>query len=101
MKRIRTNVVRCFNVIKMNVCDTVPRCIRHFFITELVDGLSSALEKEDLVEFLQEKQEIREKRRLYRDQQQALEHALPKADEVLEKLLRMGQGPSKGEKHQF
>ena len=101
MKRIRTNVVRCFNVIKMNVCDTVPRCIRHFFITELVEGLSSALEKEDLVEFLQEKQEIREKRRLYRDQQQALEHALPKTDEVLEKLLRMGQGPSKGEKHQF
>ena len=66
MKRIRTNVVRCFNVIKMNVCDTVPRCIRHFFITELVDGLSSALEKEDLVEYLQEKQEIREKRKLYR-----------------------------------
>ena len=101
MKRIRTNVVRCFNVIKMNVCDTVPRCIRHFFITELVEGLSSALEKEDLVEFLQEKQEIREKRRLYRDQQQALEHALPETDEVLEKLLRMGQGQSKGKKHQF
>ena len=101
MKRIKTNVVRCFNVIKMNVCDTVPRCILHFFITELVEGLSSALEEEDLVEFLQEKQEIRDKRRLYRDQQQALEHALPKTDEVLEKLLRMGQGPSKGKKHQF
>ena len=101
MKRIRTNVVRCFNVIKMNVCDTVPRCIRHFFITELVDGLSSALEKEDLVEFLQEKQEIREKRELYRNQQQALEDALPETDEVLEKLLRMGQGPSKRKKFEF
>ncbi|XP_015749624.1 PREDICTED: uncharacterized protein LOC107329450, partial [Acropora digitifera] len=101
MKRIKTNVVRCFNVIKMNVCDTVPRCILHFFITELVEGLSSALEEEDLVEFLQEKQEIREKRRLYRDQQQALEHALPKTDEVLKKLLRMRQGPSKGKKLEF
>ena len=101
MKRIRANVVRCFNVIKMNVCETVPRCIRHFFITKLVDGLSSALEEEDLVEFLQEKQEIRDKRRLYRDQQQALEHALPKTDEVLKKLLRMRQGPSKGKKLEF
>ncbi|XP_015759216.1 PREDICTED: dynamin-related protein DNM1-like isoform X1 [Acropora digitifera] len=101
MKRIKTNVVRCFNVIKMNVCDTVPRCILHFFITELVEGLSSALEEEDLVEFLQEKQEIRDKRRLYRDQQQALEHALPKTDEVLKKLLRMRQGPSKGRKLEF
>ena len=93
MKRIRTNVVRCFNVVKMNFCDTVPRCIRHFFITKLVDGLTSALEKEDLVEFLQEKQEILEKRRLFRKELQALEHALPKTDEVLEKLLHMGQGP--------
>ncbi|XP_074625296.1 uncharacterized protein LOC141883649 [Acropora palmata] len=101
MKRMKTNVVRCFNVIKMNVCDTVPRCILHFFITELVEGLSSALEEEDLVEFLQEKQEIRDKRRLYRDQQQALEHALPKTDEVLKKLLRMRQGPSKGKKLEF
>ena len=101
MKRIRKNVVRCFNVVKMNVCDTVPRCIRHFFITELVDSLSSALEKEDLVEFLQEKQEIRDKRTLYRDQQEALEDALPKTDEVLEKLLSMVQGPSKRRKLQF
>ena len=98
MKRIKTNVVRCFNVIKMNVCDSVPRCILHFFVIELVDGLSSALDEEDLVEFLQEKQEIRDKRTLYRDQQQALELALPKTDEVLKKLLRMRQGPSKGKK---
>ena len=96
MKRIRANVVRCFNVVKMNVCDTVPRCIRHFFITELVDGLSSALEEEDLVGFLQEKEEIRQKRKSCRDQQQALEDALPKTDEVLEKLWHMRQGPSKG-----
>ena len=96
MKKIKMNVVRCFNVIKMNVCGTVPRCILHFFVTELVDGLSCALEKENLVEFLQEKQEILEKRRLSRKQLQALEDALPKTDEVLEKLLRMRQGPSKG-----
>ena len=101
MKRIKTNVVHCSNVIKMNVCDTVPRCILHFFITELVDGLSSVLEEEDLVEFLQEKQEIREKRRLYPDQKQALEHALPKTDEVLKKPLRIRQGPSKGKQLQF
>ena len=98
MKKIKMNVVRCFNVIKMNVCDTVPRCILHFFVTELVDGLSSALDEEDLVEFLQEKQEIRDKRKLYRVQQQALELALPKTDEVLKKLLCMRQGPSKGKK---
>ncbi|XP_015766396.1 PREDICTED: dynamin-related protein 1A-like isoform X6 [Acropora digitifera] len=101
MKKIKMNVVRCFNVIKMNVCDTVPRCILHFFVTELVDGLSSALEKENLVEFLQEKQEILEKRRLFRKQLEALKDALPKTDEVLEKLLRMRQGPSKGKKLEF
>ncbi|XP_015766390.1 PREDICTED: interferon-induced GTP-binding protein Mx1-like isoform X1 [Acropora digitifera] len=96
MKRIRTNVVRCFNVIKMNVCDTVPRSIRHFFITKLVDGLNSALEKEDLVQFLQEKQEICEERRSLRKKLQGLEQALPMTDEVLEKLLHLSHGPSKG-----
>ena len=85
----------------MNVCDTVPRCILHFFITELVDDLGRALEEEDLVEFLHEKQEIREKRKLYRDQLKALEHALPKTDDVLQKLLRMRQGPTKGKQLHF
>ncbi|XP_067050204.1 uncharacterized protein [Acropora muricata] len=96
MKRIKTNLVRCFNVIKMNVCDTVPRCIRHFFITKLVDGLNSALEKEDLVQFLQEKPEICEERKSLRKKLQGLEQALPMTDEVLEKLLHLTQGPSKG-----
>ena len=58
-----------------------------------MNDLSSALEKQDLVRFLQEKHEIREKRRFFQEQLQALEHALPKTDEVLEKLLHMGQGP--------
>ncbi|XP_068700226.1 uncharacterized protein [Montipora foliosa] len=101
LKNIKKNVVRCFNVLKMNVCDTVPRCILHFFITQLVDDLGCALEEEDLIEFLQEKQEIRDKRILYRDQLNALEHALPQTDDVLQKLLRMGQGPAKGKKLQF
>ena len=101
MKKIKLNVVRCFNVLKLNVCDTVPRCILHFFITQLVDDLGRALEGEDLVEFLQEKQEIRDKRDLCRAQFVALEEALPRTDDVMEKLLRMQQGPKKGEKLQF
>ena len=102
MKKVKKNVVRCFNVLKMNVCDTVPRCILHFFISQLVDELGRALEKEDLVEFLKEKQEIREKRILCRTQFSALEGALPRTDKVLQKLLRMSQrGSSKGERLQF
>ncbi|XP_068700233.1 uncharacterized protein [Montipora foliosa] len=101
MRNIKKNVVRCFNVLKMNVCDTVPRCVLHFFITQLVDDLGRALEDEELIEFLQEKQEIREKRNLYRAQLSALENALPQTDDVLQKLLRMGQGPAKGKKLQF
>ena len=101
MRNIKKNVVRCFNVLKMNVCDTVPRCVLHFFITQLVDDLGRALEDEDLIEFLQEKQEIRDKRNLYRAQLKALENALPQTDDVLQKLLRMGQGPAKGKKLQF
>ena len=101
MKKIKKNVVRCFNVIKMNVCDTVPRCILHFFIAQLVDDLGRALEEENLVEFLQEKQEIRDRRKLCRAQLSALEQALPRTDSVLEKLLRMRKGPTRGKKLNF
>ncbi|XP_078374496.1 uncharacterized protein LOC144658045 [Oculina patagonica] len=99
MKNIKRNVVRCFNVLKMNVCDTVPRCILHFFVTQLVDDLGRALEKEDLVEYLQERKDIRDRRNLCRNQSQALEKALPFTADVLDKLLRMKQGsPVKGGK---
>ncbi|KAL9971045.1 hypothetical protein ACROYT_G023528 [Oculina patagonica] len=99
MKSLKRNVVRCFNVLKMNVCDTVPRCILHFFVTQLVDDLGRALDKEDLVDFLQERQDIRDRRNLCRNQSQALEKALPFTEDVLDKLLRMKQGsPVKGGK---
>ena len=85
----------------MNVCDTVPRCILHFFITQLVDDLEHALEQEDLVEFLKEKQDTLERRKLCRAQFFALEKALPHTDEVLKKLLRMRGGSGPREKLQF
>ena len=85
-------MVRCFNVLKMNVCDTVPRCILHFFVSQLVDDLDRALEKENLVEFLEERKDIRDKRILCRKQSLALEKALPHTQDVLHKLLRMKQG---------
>ena len=85
----------------MNVCDTVPRCILHFFITQLVDDLEHALEKEDLVEFLKEKKDIQERRKLCRARFSALEQALPHTDEVLKKLLRMRGGYGAREKLQF
>lgn len=99
MKNIKRNVVGCFNVLKLNVCDTVPRCIQHFFVTQLVDDLDRALEEEDLVEFLQERKDIRDQRILCTKQSQALEEALPLTEDVLVKLLRMKQGSSvKGDK---
>ena len=99
MKNLKRNVVRCFNVLKMNVCDTVPRCILHFFVTQLVDDLGRALEKENLVEYLQERKDIRDRRILCRNQSQALEKAPPFTTDVLDKLLRMKQGsPVKGGK---
>ena len=101
MRKVKKNVVSCFNVLKMNVCDTVPRCILHFFITQLVDDLDRALEQEDLVEFLTEKQEIRDKRILCRAQFAALNEALPRTDNVLQKLLRMRRGSTAGKKLQF
>ena len=101
VKRVKRNVVRCFNVIKMNVCDTVPRCILHFFITQLVDDLEHALEQEDLVEFLKEKQDILERRKVCRAQFSALEQALPRTDEVLKKLLRMRGGSDARQQLQF
>ena len=91
--------MRCFNVLKMNVCDTVPRCILHFFVTQLVNDLGRALEKDSLVEFLQERKDIRDKREMCRKQSQALEEALPRTNDVLDKLLHMKQGsPVKGGK---
>lgn len=101
MRKVKKNVVSCFNVLKMNVCDTVPRCILHFFITQLVDDLDRALEQEDLVEFLTEKQEIRDKRMLCQAQFAALSEALPRTDNVLQKLLRMRRGSTEGKKLQF
>ena len=76
----------------MNVCDTVPRCILHFFVSQLVDDLDRALERENLVEFLDERKDIRDKRILCRNQSRALEKALPNTQNVLDKLLRMKQG---------
>ena len=101
IKKVKKNVVRCFNVIKMNVCDTVPRCILHFFITQLVDDLEHALEQEDLVEFLKEKQDILERRKVCRAQFSALKQALPHTDEVLKKLLRMRGGSGARQQLQF
>ena len=102
MKNIKSNVVRCFNVLKMNVCDTVPRCILHFIVTQLVDDLGRALEKENVVEYLQERKDIRDMRTLCRNQSQALERALPFTTDVLDKLLRMKHGsPVKGGKKQL
>ena len=99
MKNLKKNVVRCFNVLKMNVCDTVPRCILHFFVTQLVDDLGRALEKENLVQFLQERKDIRDKREKCKKQSQALAEALPRTTDVLDKLLHMKQGsPVKGGK---
>ena len=101
VKRVKRNVVRCFNVIKMNVCDTVPRSILHFFITQLVDDLEHALEQEDLIQFLEEKQDILERRKVCRAQFSALEQELPQTDEVLKKLLHMRNGSGAREKLQF
>lgn len=99
LRNLKRNVVRCFNVLKMNVCDTVPRCILHFFVTQLVNDLGRALEKDSLVEFLQERKDIRDKREMCRKQSQALEEALPRTNDVLDKLLHMKQGsPVKGGK---
>ena len=84
MKKTKKNVVRYFNEIKMNVCDTVPRCILHFFITQFVDDFEHALEQEDLVEFLKEKQEIRNRRIQFRAESAALEEALPRTDDVVQ-----------------
>ena len=89
--------MQCFNVLKMNVCDTVPRCILHFFVTQLVNDLDRALEEENLVKYLQERKDIREEREKCKRQSQALEKALPCTDDVLDKLLRVKQGsPVKG-----
>lgn len=101
LRKVKKNVVRCFNVLKMNVCDTVPRCILHFFISQLVDDLERALEQEDLVEFLKEKTEIRDRRKLCRAQFYALQQALPHTDNVLQKLLRMRDRSSARQNLQF
>ncbi|CAH3193860.1 unnamed protein product [Porites evermanni] len=97
MKKTKKNVVRYFNEIKMNVCDTVPRCILHFFITQFVDDFEHALEQEDLVEFLKEKQEIRNRRIQFRAESAALEEALPRTDDVLKMLLRIQGGSGESE----
>ena len=89
IKKIKRNVVRCFNVIKMNVADTVPRCILHFFINQLVDEMSVALETGNLVNHLSERKDIRDKRDRCRAQQQALDDALPQTDAVIHLLLKI------------
>ncbi|XP_073240215.1 interferon-induced GTP-binding protein Mx1-like [Porites lutea] len=101
MKKTKKNVVRYFNEIKMNVCDTVPRCILHFFITQFVDDFEHALEQEDLVEFLKEKQEIRNRRIQFRAESAALEEALPRTDDVVQMLLRIQDGSGESEMPQF
>ena len=89
MKNIKRNVVRSFNVLKMNVCDTVPRCILHFFVTQLVDDLERALDEENLVEFLEERRDIRDRRIWCRNQSHALKEMLPQAEKLEDVLLRM------------
>ena len=66
-----------------------------------MDDLEHALEQEDLVEFLKEKKDIQDQRKVCRDQFFALEKALPHTDEVLKKLLRMRGGSGAREKLQF
>ena len=83
-------MVRCFNVIKMNVCDTVPRCVLHFFVKQLLGDLRRALEgEESLVEYLVEKKESLARRNLRKKQSLALKERLPHAELLEEKLLRM------------
>ena len=89
IKNTKKNVARCFNVIKMNVADAVPRCIQYFFIEQLVEGLDHTLKVEDLVEHVKEKQEVRELRLRCREKLKALNDALPLTDEVIKKLLTM------------
>ena len=94
IKNTKKNVTRCFNVIKMNVADAVPRCIQYFFIEQLVEGLDHTLKVEDLVKYVKEKQEVREKRLRCREQLKALNDALPKTEGVMDKLLTMGKAAS-------
>ena len=66
-----------------------------------MDDLEYALEQEDLVEFLKEKKDILERRKVCRANFFALEKALPHTDEVLKTLLRMRGGSGAREKLQF
>ena len=89
MKNAKKNVARCFNVIKMQVAEAVPRCIQYFLVRQLVEELEQALTVEDLVEHVQEKKEVRIMRTRYRKELKALNEALGKTDDVTRKLLTM------------
>lgn len=87
-------MIRCFNHIKLNVINTVPRCIQHFFITQLVESLDKELEEADLLEFLQEKEDVRRKRIKAQTTLNSINHALPQTEKITSMLFRIKQGKS-------
>jgi hypothetical protein len=92
----KKNVVRCFNTIKLNVIDTVPRCIQHFFVTQLVESLKNALTKKsgDLMEFLKEREDVRRQREQCEKILAGINDALPQTVKIPAMLLRIKQGRS-------
>ncbi|KAK3718424.1 hypothetical protein QZH41_004012 [Actinostola sp. cb2023] len=90
----KKNVISCFNTIKLNVIDTVPRCIQHFFVTQLVESLTKELESTDLMEFLQEKEDVTRRRDKSQRTLDSIEYNLPQAEKITSMLLRIKQGRS-------
>ena len=88
----KKNVISCFNTIKLNVIDTVPRCIQYFFVIQLVESLTKELESTDLMEFLQEKEDVRRARDKSQRTLDSIEHNLPQAEKITLMLLRIKQG---------
>lgn len=88
----KKNVVKCFNTIKLNIIDTVPRCIQHFFIAQLVESLRDALKSSELMEFLREKEDVRRRREKCEKTLAGINHALPQTVQIPSMLLRVKQG---------
>ena len=86
---MKRKVVRCFNIIKLNVADAVPRCILHFLVNQLVDEMNVAMETGNLVNHLKERKEIRDRRDRCRAQKQAIEQALLRAPDATSILLNI------------
>ena len=94
IKNTKKNVAHCFNVIKMNVADAVPRAVQHFLVEQLVQGLDRTLRVEDMVPHVTEKEETRDRRMRCRKKIEALEMALPLTDTVIQRLLTMRKVPA-------